>query len=181
MLGLPLRERVAMRATIDRRRTASTAGSSTFISHLSERSVIPGNRLERDYPEPGVAAGRTPWSLGGLHPATNVDGTQVEEVDPFVNEEDDLLVGAWQTIGILKETGQVATVMPHQYNRLSLRPVVTGKGDACAGDPFEQIPRAPGIDVPGDPLHERYPLVQLKEILHRRERCPAILSLSLPV
>src|SRR3989454_7736820 len=91
------------------------------------------------------------------------------------------LFRSWSAIGILRDAGQVATVMPHQHNRLSLRPVVTGKGDACARNPFEQILRAPGIDVPGDPLHERYPLVQLKEILHRRERCPAILSLSLPV
>src|ERR1700693_4656481 len=98
MLGRPLWERVAMRATMDRRMTSSTAGSSAFISHLSERSVIPGDRLERYHFEPGAAGGRTTWSLDGLHPATDVDGTQVEVVDPFVNEEDNLVVGAWPAV-----------------------------------------------------------------------------------
>jgi hypothetical protein len=81
-----LRERVAMRATMDRRMMSSTAGSSAFISHLSERSVIPGDRLERYHLEPGAASGRITWGLGRLHLATDVDGTEVEEVDPFVNE-----------------------------------------------------------------------------------------------
>jgi hypothetical protein len=33
-------------------------------------------------------------------------------VDPFVNEEDDLVAVAWLTIGILRDADQVATVMP---------------------------------------------------------------------
>lgn len=51
------------------------------------------------------------------------------------------------------DTGQIAAVMSH-HNWLRLRPVVAGKGDACARNPFEQIPRAPEIDVPGGPLHK---------------------------
>jgi hypothetical protein len=77
-------------------------------------------------------------------------------MDPFVNKEDDLVAGAWPAIGIFRDAGQIATVMTDQLNGLSLWPLVTGKGDACARNPFEQISRTLGIDVPGDPLHERY-------------------------
>src|SRR5712692_7173482 len=132
-----------MRATMDRRRMSSTAGSSTFISHLAERSVIPGDRLERDHLDPRtVGRGRLPGRRGLLDLATNVDGSQVEEVNSLVNEQDDLLAGAWLVIGILEETDQIATVIPHQHNRLSLRPVVAGKTEACARDPLERVPRA---------------------------------------
>lgn len=96
--------------------------------------------------------------------ATDVNGTQVEVVDSLVNEKDDLLAGAWLAIAILRDAGQVAAVMSHQHNRLSLRPIVAGKADACARNPLEQISRATGIDVPGDPLHERSLLVQSQKI-----------------
>jgi hypothetical protein len=82
-------------------------------------------------------------------------------VDSLVNEQDDLLAGAWLVIGILKETDQIATVLPYQHNRLSLRPVVAGKTEARAWNPLKQIPRAIGINVPGDLLHERSFLVLL--------------------
>ena len=58
-------------------------------------------------------------------------------VDSLVNEEDDLLGGAWLPIGIKRDAGQVAAIMPHQHNRLSLRPVVAGKAEACARNPCE--------------------------------------------
>src|SRR5215471_15461114 len=108
MLGRPLRERVAMRATMDRRKTSSTAGSSTFISHLAEHVVIPGDRLERDHLEPRAGRWRFPWSRSLLDRATDVDSSQVEVVDPLINEQDDLLAGAWLAIGIKRDSGQVA-------------------------------------------------------------------------
>src|SRR6266496_4211487 len=104
---------------------------------------------------PRAGSWRTPGSRGLLHLATDVDGTQVEKVDPLVNEQDDLLAGAWPLLGLRRDTDQIATVLPHQHNRLSLRHVVAGKTEACARNPLEQISRAPGIDVPGDSLHER--------------------------
>src|SRR5215472_9500795 len=123
MLGRPLWERVAMRATMDRRRIVSTAGLSTFISHLAKRSIIPSDRLERDDLKPCVAERHTPRSLGGLQPATDIESTEVEEVDPLVNEEHDLLARVWQLIGIPRDAGQVTAVMPYPHNRLSLRPL----------------------------------------------------------
>src|SRR5258708_3051368 len=118
MLGRPLRERVAMRATMHRRMTSSIAGSSTFISHLVERSIIPGDRLERDPLQPRtVGRGRLRRRRGLLDLATDVEGSQVEVVDSLINEQDDLLARSWLAIGLLRDTGQVATVMPHQRNR----------------------------------------------------------------
>lgn len=102
--------------------------------------------------------------------ATDVDSTQVEVVDPLVNEQDDLLAGAWLAIGIKREPGQVATVLPHQHNRLSLRPLLAGKTNACPRNPLEQISRASGIDVPGDLLHERSFLVLLEGHLKSIEK-----------
>jgi hypothetical protein len=62
-------------------------------------------------------------------------------MDPLVNEDDDLLVGGWSTIGILGETNKVAIFMPHQHNRLNLRPVVTGKGDTRASNSRADLAR----------------------------------------
>src|SRR6266540_5765423 len=157
MLGRPLRESVAMRATMDRRRTSPSVGSSAFIAHLVEHSVIPGDHLERNHLEPGVAGGRIPRSFGALHPTTDVDGTQIEEIHALVDEEHDLSVFAWSLLGMLRDTNEVATVMPHQHNRLRLRPLVRGKGDACTRNPLEEIACAIGIDVPGNVLHEHFP------------------------
>ncbi len=114
MLGRPVRDRVAMRTTLHRRRMSSIAGSSLFIFHLPERSIIPSDGLERNHLHPDVTVGRIPGCLSRLKPATNVEGTQIEEVDPFVNEENDLLARTWLTISIKRKTGQVATVQPDQ-------------------------------------------------------------------
>src|ERR1019366_7581535 len=154
MLGRPLRERVAMRETIDLCKIARTTGSSMFIVHLVQRSVIPGDRLERGHLEPDGAGGRVGRSLDGLYQATDRDGAQVEVVDPLIDEEDDLLARAWLAIRILRNPSQMAPFLPHQHNRLSLRPVVASKADTGARNSLQQIPRAPGIDVPGDLLHE---------------------------
>src|SRR5215470_4383125 len=152
MLGRPLRDRVAMRATMLRRRMSSTAGSSLFIFHLPQRSIIPGDGLERDHLHPGVTAGHPRRSPSLPKPPTDVEGTQVEEVDPFVNEENDLLARFWLTISMKRKTGQVTTVLPDQRDWLSLWALVVCKTETCARNPLEQVPCAVRIDVPADRL-----------------------------
>src|SRR6266516_915779 len=102
-----------MRATIERRRTSRAAGSSGLIFYLAQRSVIPGNHLERDDLEPCTVSGHLPGRLGRCHPTTDVESAEVEEVDSLVNEEDDLLVRSWPVIGLLRDSYHIATVMPH--------------------------------------------------------------------
>jgi len=150
---------------------SSIAGSSTFISHLSQRSVIPGDRLERDHLDPRtVGLGCLPGRRGLFDLTTDVESAEVEEVDSLVNEENDLLVRFWLAIGLLRDSYQVATLMPHQHNRLCLRPMVAGKAEAGARNPLKEIPRASGIDVPGDLLHECSFLVLLEGISNRSRR-----------
>src|SRR5689334_20247054 len=102
MFGRPVWDRVAMRATMQRCRMSSTAGSSLFIFHLPQHSIIPGDCLERDHLSPSVTAGHLPGSRSRFNPATDVEGTQVEKVDPFVNEENDLLARFWLTTSMKK-------------------------------------------------------------------------------
>src|SRR5215472_3428449 len=150
MLGRPLRERVAMRATMHRRRMSSIAGSSMFILYLSQRSIIPGDDLERNHLHPGATAGRLPGCLSRLQPPTDVEGTQVEEVDPCVNEQNGLLARIWQALVPIWDPGKIATVLPDQHNGLSLRPVIGRKTETCASSPLQQVLRPAGVNVPGD-------------------------------
>ena len=55
--------------------------------HLSQRSLVACDRLRRDHLEPPVTGGCTRRNLGRLQPALDAYRTQVEEVDPLVNED----------------------------------------------------------------------------------------------
>src|SRR6266511_4078090 len=98
--------------------------------------VMLGRPLREQVPM-RATRGRIPGSLARPHPATKVDGTQVEPVDPLVNQDHHLLAGGRQTIGVVRDAGQVAAVMPAQHNRLRLRPLVAGKAQARARDPLQ--------------------------------------------
>src|SRR5579875_146136 len=153
MLGRPVRESVARREIMDRRRTLSTAGLSLSISHLAQCSIIPGDRLEQNDLEPHAIDGSIHRGFGGFHLATDINSSQVEEASSLVNKQDDYLAGAWMLIGIQGHPNQVAIVPPYHYNWLCLWPAVAGKAEACTRDPFEQISCAARIGVPGDLFH----------------------------
>src|SRR5579884_3026204 len=104
MLGRPLGDRVAMRATMQRCRRSLIAFSSVFISHLAHHSIIPGDHLERDHLPPPAGGLYLPGSLGWFRLATDVEGPQVEVVNPLVNEQDHFLIGDWLAIGLKRET-----------------------------------------------------------------------------
>jgi hypothetical protein len=101
-----------------------------------------------------MVSGCPPRCRDGFRLATHVDGTQVEEVDPIVNEQDDLLLGIWSTTSMLRDPDQVPAVLPDQHNRLSLRPVRADKGETGMRDTLKQIPIVHGINVPGDAFHD---------------------------
>lgn len=91
---------------------SSTTGSSAITPHLPECSVIPGDCLDRDQLEPLAASRSVRGRLDGPHLSPNVDGPQVEIVDPFVYEQDDLLAGERLVLGVPRDTDPVAAFMP---------------------------------------------------------------------
>src|SRR6478609_2964977 len=99
MWGRPLRETVAMRATIARRRMSTTAGSSGFIIHFPYARVIPGNGSRRLECEPEEVARQALHPIQRLDMSAHISRPKVKELDTVVDEQHHFLVNSRVTRG----------------------------------------------------------------------------------
>ncbi|WP_236976924.1 hypothetical protein [Mycobacterium kiyosense] len=148
-----MRDTVAIRATIARRRKSITTGSSATIVDFPDAGIIPGNGSRRLDCEPEEVARQTRQPTQRPDLAAQVNRTEIKELDTVVDEQHHFVVNSRPMCAARGHPDQVAIILEDKGDGLNPRTPVADEGYARARHPLQKIARFNQSDVQRNSLH----------------------------